>query len=275
MYKRSGPSSFVFNRTINQAATLGVTATSLLSGLTDVTDYHQTLDVILSNGSLSSVGRDELLSGANSAAVGTSASGFEIIQFANAVLVAPSTYRLSGLLRAQAGSGPEMVAVRSAGTNFVLLNAAVDQPIMTLAEAGQSADWRMGPAQLDYGSTAYAAISSSGGLKSLRPLSPAYFGVQKLPIGFSFTWIRRTRDSGDSWDLAEVPMGEANETYQLQIMRNGAVQRTVTTTSPNYLYAAADAVADFGTLPTSFSARITQVSTTFGPGAVTERTFNV
>ena len=275
VYKRSGPSSFVYNSAINQQGVMGTTASTLSSGLTDVVDFNQTLDVVLNYGTLSSVSKDELLAGANVAALGTSAAGFEIIQFLNAVLISPNTYRLSGLLRAQAGSGPEMLGLRTAGTSFIVLNAAVEQPVMTTAEAGQGADWRIGPAQSDYGGSSFISVSSAGSLKALRPLSPTYFNMQKSSAGYNFSWIRRTRESGDSWEMAEVPLGEASESYQLQIMRSGAAIRTVTSLTATYLYAAADAVADFGALPLSLDARICQVSATYGPGAVTERIFNV
>ena len=275
VFKSNGPASFTYNSSITQQATIGATLNTLNAGLTDRVDFNQTLDVKMASGILSSVGRDELLSGANAAAIGDAVTGFEIIQFQNAVLIAPNTYRLSGLLRAQAGSAPEMLPSRVAGAQLVMLNAAVVQPVMSLAEAGQGAAWRIGPAQVDYGAASYADVVIAGTLKTLRPLSPTYFKMKSTATGFSFSWIRRTRDSGDSWEIAEVPLAEAVESYQLQIIGGGVVLRSVATASANYNYAAADAVADFGLLPTTLTARVSQISALFGPGAVTERTFNV
>ena len=275
IFKRSGALSFLYNGTVGAQAAIGAALTSLASGNTDRVDFNQTLDVKMNSGSLSSASRDELFSGSNIAAIGDANSGFEIIQFQNAVLISPNTYRLSGLLRAQAGSGPEMLASRAAGFLFIVLNGAVIQPTMTFVEAGQGAEWRIGPAQLDYGNAAYAAINMGSSLKATRPLSPTYFKMRSVAAGYNFSWIRRTRDSGDSWEMAEVPLAETAESYQLEIIRNGAVVRTVTCLPPNYLYAAADALIDFGALPTSFIARVSQISAIFGPGVVTERTFNV
>ncbi len=275
VYKRVGLSSFVFNSTITQQATIGLTQTVLVSGSTDRVDFNQTLDVKMTSGALSSVSRDELLAGANAAAIGDNASGFELIQFQNALLIAPNSYRLSGLLRAQAGSSVEMLNSRAAGANFILLNAAIDQPVMTLAEAAQGAEWRIGPSQLDYGSTSYLTITTGGSLKALRPLAPTYFKLRSAATGLNFSWIRRSRDSGDSWEVAEIPLGESAELYQLQILRNGSVVRTVTTATPNYFYANAEVASDFGAIPSSLLARVVQISSAFGPGAVTERTFNV
>src|SRR5665213_433265 len=65
VFKRNGASSFVYNSQITQQATLGSTLTALAEGVTDRIDFNQTLDVQLSNGSLSSVAEDELLSGSN------------------------------------------------------------------------------------------------------------------------------------------------------------------------------------------------------------------
>jgi hypothetical protein len=274
VFKRNGASSFVYNSQITQQATLGSTLTALALGVTDRIDFNQTLDVQISNGSLSSVGEDELLSGSNIAAVGDMVSGFEIIQFQNAVLVSTNTYRLSGLLRAQAGSGAEMLANRLAGASFVLLNGAITQPVMTLAEAGQGGEWRIGPAPQDYGSPSYADLTIGGSLRATRPLSPTYFKMLNTGAGYAFSWIRRTRINGDSWEIAEVPLAEDIESYQLQILNGATLVRSVTTSAANYFYAASDAVADFGAAPTSFTAQVSQISATFGPGAVTERIFN-
>ena len=61
-------------------------------------------------GALASVSESEVLAGANIAAIGDEAAGYEIIQFAAAELIAENTYRVKTLLRGQAGSGPEMLA---------------------------------------------------------------------------------------------------------------------------------------------------------------------
>ena len=62
------------------------------------------------------------------------------------------------------------------------------------------------------------------------------------------TWIRRTRAAaGDSWVLAEVPLGEEREEYELEVLDGGTVVRTVAgLASPAFTYTTAMATADFG-----------------------------
>ena len=273
-FKKTGAASFTFSQQINQAATIGSTLTVLNAGLTGRVDFNQTLNVQLRSGTVSSIDRDALLSGGNAIAIGTSATGFEILQFQDAALIAANTYRLSGLLRAQAGSEVEMLATRPLGQMVVLLNAAVTQPSMTVSEAGQGATWRIGPAQLDYGNAAYTEIAYAGGLKPLRPLLPTYLQVKKDPAGLIISWIRRTRVDGDSWELAEVPLSEASENYKLDIVKAGTVMRSAQVTQPSYLYATADILTDFGAGPIVLTARVSQASAVFGQGPILERTMN-
>ncbi len=274
LFKKTGTASFTFGQLINQAATMGTTLTALNSGLTARVDFNQSLDVQLRSGTFSSIDRDALLSGGNALAIGTSSTGFEIIQFQNATLIAANSYRLSGLLRAQAGSEPEMLATRPSGQIVVLLNAALSQPTMSVSEAALGATWRIGPSQLDYGNSAYAEIAYAGGLRPLRPLPPTYLQVKKDPAGLMISWIRRSRVDGDSWEVAEVPLSESVESYKLDIVKAGVVKRTIQTPLPSYLYLTADIATDFGAGPIALTARVSQASQVFGQGAILERTMN-
>ncbi|HEX9597272.1 MAG TPA: phage tail protein, partial [Anaerolineales bacterium] len=172
LLKRSGASSFDFNRFIEAQATMGTLVTSLVAGPLFVFDRATSFDVTLKYGALSSVSEAEVLGGANIAAIGDAATGFEIIQFASAELIAPDTYRIRTLLRGQGGSNAEMPASRAALSNFVLLNPAVVQAELSLAEAALENTWRVGPAQLDSGHNSYLELILQGQAKGLRPLSP-------------------------------------------------------------------------------------------------------
>jgi hypothetical protein len=273
--RRTGPTSFTFSRHIEQQATMAVTLNALPAGLLYRIDFHRTLDVVMSQGALASVSEEQLLNGANVAALGSATSGFEIIQFMSAELLAPATYRLGGLLRGLAGSAAEMLPQRPAGQRLILLNAAVVQPAVTLAEAGLQSTWRIGPQHLDHGHSTYVETTTPGCLKALRPLAPVRLKGQADAAGVILSWIRQTREGGDSWDLADVPVGEATEHYRLTILDGVAVKRNLDTTTDTYLYSTADMLADFGALPNSFTARVAQVSAVFGEGTPLERTIHV
>ncbi len=61
-----------------------------------------------------------MLNGANAAAIGSAATGWEMIQFQSATLTGENMWRLEGLLRGQAGTGDIAAAGHAAGARFVL-----------------------------------------------------------------------------------------------------------------------------------------------------------
>ena len=81
------------------------------------------------------------------------------------------------------------------------------------------------------------------------------------------SWIRRTRFGGDSWDATEVPLGEADERYELDILDGALVKRTLSVSTPAATYTAAQQVADFGAPQTAISARLYQLSAVAGRGS--------
>ena len=90
--------------------------TAACAGLIDRGDA---LEVKLITGTLSSVNEDALLSGANTAAIGDgSPDNWEVFQFAQAELVAPKTYHLTGRLRGQAGTNGVMPPICRRGQSL-------------------------------------------------------------------------------------------------------------------------------------------------------------
>ena len=85
--------------------------------------------------------------------------------------------------------------------------------------------------------------------------------------GVEIGWTRRTRVDGDSWEVAEVPLGEEREAYRLEVMNGTGVVHRAEVSTPSFLYAAADEIADFGAPQPFLDVRIAQLSTSVGPGA--------
>ncbi len=273
--KQTSTASLRFSRYVPSQATMATTLTALPAGLTSRIDYHATLDVRMDYGALASVSEDELLSGGNSAAIGLQETGFELMQFLNATLIAPDTYRLSGLLRGQAGSQQDVRLLAPAGSRLVLLNGAVLPLGGSLAENAVTNSWKIGPATLDAASTAYFGLTTPAALKALRPLAPVQPKLRRLASGLEITWIRCTRVDGDSWELPDVPLGEDTESYRLDILAGATVVRSLTVLTPAYTYLDADMIADFGAVQSSLSLRIAQLSASFGAGSALERTLYV
>ena len=70
-----------------------------------------------------------------------------------------------------------------------------------------------------------------------------------------------------------MPLGEAEELYQLEILDapGGDVLRTVTGLGAQaYLYSAADQTTDFGSPQWNVAIRVTQISASYGAGAPAE-----
>ena len=274
-YRQRSTTAYVFNRMIEAQATKGLLLETLPAGPLYVFDRSASLSVKLNAGALSSVSDMELLGGANAAAIGDSVTGWEIVQFGTADLIATRTYRIGSLLRGQSGSEPELLAARPAGSRFVLLNGAVVQQDLLLAQAGLEITWRVGPAAYDYGHPSYVQLTHQGKMIALRPLSPCQLRASRDGNDVVFTWIRRTRIDGDSWEIAEVPLGEDGESYLGEILDGATVKRTVQTAVPSFRYTAAQIAADFGTSPNQFTLRIAQLSATYGRGANLQRTIDV
>ncbi len=274
LFRRTGPASFAFNRLVTAQATQGKLLEPFAAGPLHIIDRAAVLTVKLAIGKLASVSGEQLLQGANLAAVGSEATGWEIIQFGDAELIGTRTYRLSRFLRGKSGTDPEVVVSRAADERFVLLNGAVVQPLLSLAEAGLANVWRIGPSQYPIG-TSYLAISHRCKMLGLRPHAPCHLRARRQGSDIAFSWIRRTRIDGDSWDIAEVPLGEEAESYRLEIYDGSAVKRAVTTGTPEYVYPIGAVLTDFGTDPGIFTLRIAQLSAAFGAGATLQRTINV
>ncbi len=265
-----GGTSYAFNTLVGAQATMGETLGVLPTGIVGRVDYNFELNVKLDFGALSSASRAELLSGANTAAIGSESSGFEIIQFETATLTGSNSYRLQGLLRAQAGSFAEMLNSRAAGQRFVLLNGAVTQMSASLAEAVLPSTWRVGPSSLDHGHPAYVTRNLTATLKAVRPLRPAHLRAKPQVGGVMISWIRQTRSGGDAWDIENVPLSEENESYQVQVMNGATVVRSWTPATPQQFYSTTEMLADFGVMPASFNLKVAQVSASFGAGTQLE-----
>ncbi len=274
LFEQNASGVYAFNRAIEQRATIGETLSVLPAGLIGRFDYRATLDVKLFNGALQSATAAAVLNGANAIAVGTAATGHELLQFTTATLIGASTYRLSGLLRAQDGSLAEMLASRAAGQDFVLLNGAVLPARLSLAEALIAQSWKCGPARLDPAHPNYGTSSLPATSRSLRCLAPAHLVAWRIGGDVVFRWMRRTRSDGDSWDAVEVPLGEESENYLIEILDGVAVKRSAGIATPTFTYTAAQIAADFGSAPSSFTVRVAQLSAVTGAGTFTQRTIN-
>jgi hypothetical protein len=110
---------------------------------------------------------------------------------------------------------------------------------------------------------------------ALRPLSPVHLAARRTDDGVLLRWIRRTRIDGDSWETQDVPLGEAGEAYEIDILDGGNVVRKLTASSPSVLYVNVDEFADFGSPQASITFRVAQMSASVGRGFPSEMSASI
>jgi hypothetical protein len=155
------------------------------------------------------------------------------------------------------------------GARFVLLDSAIFEVSMTASDRNLAYNWKVGPASQDVGSPSFVTLQETFTGVGLRPYSPCHItGVRDGTGNLTISWVRRDRDpAADSWDQTEIPMSEASEAYQVDIIKAGAVVNSLSANSPSVIYSAAQQAADFGAPQSSLSIRVYQISQTFGRGS--------
>jgi hypothetical protein len=211
-----------------------------------------------------------VLGGANYCAVENGDGEWEVIQFREASLVDARTYKLSGLLRAQAGTEGAMRDPVASGARFVLLDGAPVQVDMTQSDIGLPFNWKYGPSVYGIGDPSYLTAARTFKGIGLRPLSPVHIRGEQNPAGLEISWIRRTRISGDAWDQLEVPLGEDSEAYEVDIMDGATVKRTLASPAQSVTYTIVQQIADFGAPRPSYAVRVCQLSASYGRGQTRE-----
>jgi hypothetical protein len=266
--------SFEPSAVIPAPATSGETLDPLPAGPSGRWDCGNIFRVRLYGGALTSLSDARVLAGANAAAIQNTDGDWEVLQFANAELVDESIYKVSRLLRGQAGSEYAVADMLPAGARFVLLDThltplarglnALDRPILVrLAAAGRNHD-----------DPTAVALTVTPQATALLPLSPVHVKASRESGGVRITWIRRTRIDGDGWGV-EVPLGEDVEAYRLDILSGSSIARSIACSTSETLYANADELADFGAAQTSLHIRVAQMSATVGAGHPTELTLTL
>jgi hypothetical protein len=268
IYRSPETTGFTLDTLVLRAAVVGTTASPLSPHHHSRLDHATRLTVTLARGELTSATELAFLGGANTAAIEVSSNVWELVQFRTATLTSPGTYVLSDLLRGLRGTTSDVAT--PAGARFVLLDTAVRPLALAAADLGRPFHWKIGPANRDIGDASYATAQQTFTGRGLEPLSPVHIRGTRAPNGdLTLTWVRRTRTGGDNWDTLEVPLGETEERYEVDIFAGATVKRTLSTTSPTALYSAAQQATDFGSPQSALTVRIAQLSPTRGRGTAT------
>lgn len=264
LYRSSEDAAFTESLTLNRPATMGRTVTQLAPSAPSRWS-GTSVDIRLSGGGLTSAARLATLKGANTAALKMPSGDWEIIQFQNAELISAQTYRLSGLLRGQAGTEPFIDALPP-GTRFVLLNNALMQLPHSENEIGRDFTYRYGPAARPFDDESYRAETRIFAGVGHRPYTPAHLRHSVETNGdIHIQWVRRARRGGDGWDIPP-PLAEESERYRVRIFAGTALLREAETTVPAFLYKSVQQATDAA--PHPLRVEIAQISAVTGPGPI-------
>ena len=256
---------FELSTSVSERATIGMTETPLRSASVGVLDRGEALQVRLSSGNLSDADWVAVLNGVNRVAIGSgSGEDWEVFQFRKAELIADNTYLLSERLRGQFGTDAVMPDVWPEGSLVVLLDQTVGQVPLAPVYRNLALKYRIGPANRALDDPSYIEETLAFGGVGLRPYKPCHLRFSRDETKDSFTWIRRSRIEGDSWDSLSVPVGEEVESYLVRVVQDGAIKREEITQTPDWQYAVSDRSED-GVIG-NYEVSVAQVSSTVGPG---------
>ena len=230
---------------------------------------HRPLRVVLYGGALASVSDGALLAGANLAALRRPDGAWEVLQFGIAELVGERTYALSRLLRGQGGTEWAMGDPLPEGAPLVLLDERVVPVARGLDMLDRPMSLRIVAAGHDEADSMAVSLTATPSATALRPLAPVHVAARRGSDGVRISCIRRARYDADTWSV-EIPLGEAFERYEIDILSGDETVRTLSTQMPSALYAAADEIADFGAPQRQLALRVAQLSATVGRGVAAE-----
>jgi len=255
---------------VTSVATVGSLNLPVPPGFEGRRDRAGAIEVLLLSGELESVSEAQLLAGANVAAIEALNGEWEIFQFQQAREIAPSHWRLTDLLRGEAGTQAAMHAGASAPARFVLLDAAVTSAGLRGGEAGLAMNWRVGPVGGLFGGTTYRSFSAVGGMRARRPLAPVHLRVRRLEDGgVGLSWQRRSSAHGARGISGVLPLGEAIEGFRIVVAEPGGAElRSVEVSASEWIYETGAILSDFGSLPAAAEFRVAQLSASDGPGDV-------
>jgi GTA TIM-barrel-like domain/Putative phage tail protein len=270
--RSASDANYTLDTSLTLAAFIGETAADFYSGPAWRWDEVNTLSLTLYDGALAALDDLSVLGGANALAVENASGDWEVLQFADASLVSPGQWQVSRLLRGQAGTEGAIASPVASGARVVVLNAALKQLSIPQDQYALPFNYLWGPQDKPISDPAWQGAAEQFAGVGLRPFAPCQLRAVHDAGGTDLLldWIRRDRAPGsDSWDQTEIPMSEASESYDLEILdASGAVKRTFPSLgSASLTYTAADIATDFPSgLPSPFRFTVYQLSTVFGRG---------
>lgn len=261
-------SGFTLRTVSGKRAVTGRLTQALSAGPEGRWDEANRIRLRLNHGELAGETAEQVLNGANAAAIRAANGEWEIVQFANAERLVSGEWELSRLLRGQMGTDPAMRAGCTPDADLVILDTELEEIELGELDAGLTLNWRAGPASDPVSDENHAAITHQHRALDLRPLSPVHLRARRQDGDIALSWIRRARIAADDWEAADIALDEVSERYLVSILDPlGAVLRVFETTAPSAVYLAEDEIADFGAPVTQIALAVAQIASSGLAGA--------
>ncbi|EEA94171.1 glycoside hydrolase TIM-barrel-like domain-containing protein [Pseudovibrio sp. JE062] len=276
VYASSSGEEFTPLMQVSEPAVMGTLQASLESGPLWRWDTTSEIIVKLYGGQMQSRKLLDVLAGANACAV-RKGDQWEVIQFCNAELIAPMTYKLSKLLRGQLGTEHLVGIIAPTNAEFILLNQSLLKLPWTSDKAGVAFSYRVVPAGKPLGFKWAVKLSHEGSQTALMPFAPVHLKATVQENGdLALNWIRRTRWEGDSWATPDIPVQEDKLAFSLKISHKPAGEtdlvllQTYETSTDQLVIPKADLLQMLGTGTHALTCEVAQKSTKFGLGTTAD-----
>lgn len=267
-----GGTSYTDVLNTNDDAPIGGVNDATPDGPTAIWDRINTIEVQMVNpnaAGLQSLPEAELLANprANLLWVGLQdGSDGELMQYANITEITDGTLRVDTLLRGRRGT--EYYTSQHVAEEIAVFIPATGTPSLNF---GQS-DWnqlRRHKGVTD-GAEESLVVSFQGFTATGERLRPWAVvdgaGVRDVSDNLTISWVRRSRSFPPTLGSGSVPLDEATELYDVEILDGATVVRTEQVTDPEYAYSAANQTSDGLTPGDPVTARIYQISAVRGRG---------
>ncbi len=249
--------------------TIGTCSTKLNAHGGHLIDLGSTLTVTIQSGAIADVTDAQFYNEEFLVAYGAPGR-WEIMCCKNVTALGGNVFTVDTFLRGRRGT-EWATGLHQANDWLVSLNDADNEFIELIeAEVGSTLIYRGASTGKDIGSEFDISLDYQG--ENLTPLSPVQAsGYRDSSDNFFGQFIPRSRLSNNLSVIGNIydgmPMGEETELYEIDVVGSDP-PRTITVTTPEFEYPAADQVTDFGSEQPSIDFEIYQISAVVGRGRV-------
>lgn len=252
-------------KNVNAPCTVG-TATNVLADFAGAGfdwDETSTVDIAMTNGTLTSSDSDGVSDYENYALLGSNTYGWEWLRFRDVedlgVIDGKQSYRLSGFRRGDAGT-EHLCDTHHVGDRFVLIDKNVQVIPCGPNDVGRVAYINV----LDNGVTVEHTFTPTA--KNLTTLAPIHIvGARDGGSNWRFDWEGRDRALSTWWINGQKVYSEniypGDYIYDIDIYDGGDVVRTLQSATPTVTYDASAEISDFGAPQSSITIRVYQRGT--------------